>query len=1046
MKKTPKAKLERPGGIVIEASTRKARRKEQRSAKKKKPHQQQQIMRKDDSIKSKTRSRSNSFEHPRKKVKFSNTVEEKTIPSRNKISTSTSMIQKSRKKTPKMQSTMEGDEIIKENGRYHAKYDHLDDETAAALRKDDIEIEYLESSLGIKSKKGRGKDRAEAKKLNSEYAKNEGFGDDFGDFLLGLDDLVESCVGDNDNEDEELQSNDGEESNSHSSEGSDDERGGNEEDSVSEEMDDGSLDRDEEASNDEDIHNKESKDDAASDNEDLENGDEYDEYGMLEDPYEHLDEDTALALRNDDAEIALLEEKLGLSTSSKAKKKLKKEFASSFQGYGEDFGDFLDDLDTLGERIGLGRHPRDCDEKEGNCLSTEHQSDSDRSNDANDYSDSDTGDEHEDDSDEGGIEADHDIAHTYRPTSGEDIYGNKIDSTNHSATPAKYMPPHLRKKLDENSSDGAVSANSAERSTTSKIAANPETLKLIQRSLNSSLNRLSEQTLESVSKSIASLYSQYPFHDMNDCLWSNIQLACVPPHMIMSKLIPLYIAAVSGVHFLGGDGIQLGGCLVEWAVKRLYDTLSKCREGQRPGEDDDYEIINKESSNLMLIVCYLYNYNVFHCTLLYDLVRDFIENFTEVDVESLLLILSHCGQQLRSDDPSALKEIVSLVKDRAQKTAGSEIKNIADSSRVEYMVSTIIELKNNKPKKQDVIIREKTNGFKKCIGRIKSSAMSGKKGAGSCLRITLRDVLDAETKGRWWLLGASWAGNQHHKQLFDEGQLTGRVKPDASLDQSEITSNSKSSKTLSNEEKLLACAASQRMNTDARRAIFCIIMGSTDCDDAFEKLVRAGMLKKKAERDVIRVLIHCCGEEKAYNPFYSFVALRVCEYQPNSRFTLMLTFWDAFKQLESYSARKVANLAKLLAHLVGAKEKCLTIGVLKRIEFSPSNMPELTIIFLSVFMTALFESVHNTQHIQTIFSHGAATGSHSMGSNKSQDSDDDIGDSNKQATKKEDLSDLRESISLFLLQYLKSSPKNITGSKFNKNLTAAIEICERNHF
>jgi nucleolar MIF4G domain-containing protein 1 len=37
---------------------------------------------------------------------------------------------------------------------------------------------------------------------------------------------------------------------------------------------------------------------------------------------------------------------------------------------------------------------------------------------------------------------------------------------------------------------------------------------------------------------------------------------------------------------------------------------------------------------------------------------------------------------------------------------------------------------------------------------------------------------------------------------------------------------------------LLALAAAQRMNTDARRAVFCAIMGSEDCLEAFEKLLR----------------------------------------------------------------------------------------------------------------------------------------------------------------------------------------------------------------
>jgi len=39
---------------------------------------------------------------------------------------------------------------------------------------------------------------------------------------------------------------------------------------------------------------------------------------------------------------------------------------------------------------------------------------------------------------------------TYRPTGGEDIYGNKVDSNSgDAAKPTKYIPPHLRKKLEK---------------------------------------------------------------------------------------------------------------------------------------------------------------------------------------------------------------------------------------------------------------------------------------------------------------------------------------------------------------------------------------------------------------------------------------------------------------------------------------------------------------------------------------------------------------------------------------------------------------------
>ena len=1041
------------GGIVIEATNRKARRKEQRHAKKK---QKQPTKRKtvDPSLtssssrgstyiankkqkKDDTREGISSNNNDDKRVQFSNTVQEKTIPSvKNHIP-----IGLKKKKSSTLAQESDDDEYeqsttlstnSKSSNRY---YQNLDIETATALHADDVEIEYLESNLGIKKSSKKKKMNSISQELNKEYAKNEGFGDDFGTFLLGLDSLVDRCMGGgkDDDDDDDADAESGSEDNNDESENGDS-------NSESEEGSDGKMNNDSES----DSNESQSMEDTN------------------QDPYANFDEETALALRNDDAEIAALETKLGLSTSSKARKKLNKEFASTFMGYGEDFGDFLNDLDKLGDKVGTDNNRGQ--RKEG--YESMEESDDSFSNARETYTGSDDGsssneesgsESDEDDNDEPVDTADHDESLTYRPTSGEDIYGNKIDSTNiDGKKPTKYIPPHLRKTLDQSTT--IDDTNDSSKSQAAISAADPETIQHIQRQLNNILNRLSNQTLESVSKSLSKLYATYPFHDVNECLWKNIQNACIPPHMIMSGLIPLYIGAMAGVHWLGGDGIQLGGNLVEWSVVRLFDSLTKGRqskpnnlelEEEEDGQQQQHDMINKEASNLLLIVCYLYNYGVIHCTLIYDLVRDFIKNFTEIDVESLLLILSHCGQQLRSDDPSSLREIVLLVKERAQKAAVHNDGNVADSSRIQYMVDTIIELKNNKPRKQDALLREKTNAIKKCIGRVKTSAsqlLAGKK-SGSCLRVTLQDILDAETKGRWWLVGASWAGNQYHDKLWG-GEDEGDGDEDGQVESTKPSKKKQSSRKNESEDSLLALASSQRMNTDARRSIFCIIMGSTDCNDAFEKLVRSGMLKPKVERDVIRVIVHCCGEEKAYNPYYAYLAIRCCEYQAKSKFTLMLTFWDAFKLIDGYNIRKVANLAKLLAHLIGASNKCLTIGVLKRIEFSPSNMSEMIIVFLSIFMTTLFESCDDALGIQEIFAHGINTLGDAPPAGKtrvvdSNSDDDDSGKALHQTTKKEDLSDLRESLSIFLLQYLQDSPHNIEGSKWNANLQAAISTCEK---
>ncbi len=40
------------------------------------------------------------------------------------------------------------------------------------------------------------------------------------------------------------------------------------------------------------------------------------------------------------------------------------------------------------------------------------------------------------------------------------------------------------------------------------------------------------------------------------------------------------------------------------------------------------------------------------------------------------------------------------------------------------------------------------------------------------------------------------------------------------------------------DELTISQAAGQRMNTDARRAVFCAVMGAEDCMDAFERLLK----------------------------------------------------------------------------------------------------------------------------------------------------------------------------------------------------------------
>ena len=238
---------------------------------------------------------------------------------------------------------------------------------------------------------------------------------------------------------------------------------------------------------------------------------------------------------------------------------------------------------------------------------------------------------------------------------------------------------------------------------------------------------------------------------------------------------------------------------------------------------------------------------------------------------------------------------------------------------------------------------------------------------------------------------------------------------DSNLSSSPKQSDQQTSK---EEDALLRLAAEQRMNTDVRRAIFCIIMGSADINDAFEKLVRGEFFQKKKDRDIVRLLVDCVGREKHYNPFYAHLLQRVTNYQPKCKFTLQLTFYDVFKQMdEKMDVRKAANTAKLLSQLV--KFGVLTLNVFKGMDALKEDvhdMPESCCAFFSVFCVQLFEKMEDSKEVKKLFETGIP---------RTVDGDA-----------------LRESLSLFMMQYIESNPKNVNKSSFKNNYKVALKACE----
>ncbi|KAB5578993.1 hypothetical protein PHYPO_G00189430 [Pangasianodon hypophthalmus] len=452
---------------------------------------------------------------------------------------------------------------------------------------------------------------------------------------------------------------------------------------------------------------------------------------------------------------------------------------------------------------------------------------------------------------------------------------NPQDKSSSSEPTGKYVPPHLR--------DAADSKRRAE-------------LERLKRSLKGLINRLSEPNMGSISGQVEEMYMSNSRKDMNDALTEVLMAACVTPALMPDRLLMEHILLVSVLHHT--VGLEVGAHVLETVVRRFDET-------QRDGS-----ITGKECCNLASMMAHMYNFQVVHSLLLFDVLKRLLASFTPQDVELMLLLLRNVGFSLRKDDPLGLKELIS----ETQRKASAEGSRFSDQTRVRFMLETMLALKNNDMRKIPGYDPEPVERLRKLQRTLIQNRASG---TDVKLRVSLENLLEAQRVGRWWIVGSSWSGAP---MIQDD-------KPTAQPVKGEQFS-----------AKVLELARKQRMNTDIRRNIFCVIMTSEDYLDAFEKLLRLG-LKGQQERDIIHVLLDCCLQEKSFNGFYAVLAEKFCAHDRRFQMTFQFCLWDKFKDLATLSSSSFTNLVQMVTHLL--TKNSLSLSILKAIEFGELDKPKI---------------------------------------------------------------------------------------------------------
>ncbi|KAF8843775.1 ARM repeat-containing protein [Paxillus ammoniavirescens] len=473
----------------------------------------------------------------------------------------------------------------------------------------------------------------------------------------------------------------------------------------------------------------------------------------------------------------------------------------------------------------------------------------------------------------------------------------------------RYIPPGLRKQAEG----------------TDKTQ---EDVEKLTRQLKGLINRMSEQNMSTVLDGMEEIYRKHRRHDVTSSLTTLIIDGISSHAMLLDSFVVLHAAFISSMHKL--IGIEFAAFVVQNIVFS-YERHLQNYESDVPNASDKPEDRGKESSNLIVLLSELYNFQVISCILLYDIVRDLLsKELSEFRVELLLKILRNSGQQLRQDDPSALKDIVALAQSSIAKK-GDDL-----STRTKFMIETLTNLKNNKIKKSatqhqggDAVERMKK--FLTGLGKKRHVQ------AHEPLRVSLDDLRSAETKGKWWLVGAAWGGDP----LVDQQHEASTKRTEASAEDISDTA-------------LVKLARKQGMNTDIRRSIFVVLMSSDDYLDACERLAQLN-LSEVQQREIVRVILHCCGNEKSYNPYYSLVCQQLCQTSHSYKITLQFCLWDFLRDLgetsvggaevikhlkdenvqfevKNISSSRMKNVAK--AYGWWMSKDCCSLTILKPVDFT----------------------------------------------------------------------------------------------------------------
>ena len=329
-------------------------------------------------------------------------------------------------------------------------------------------------------------------------------------------------------------------------------------------------------------------------------------------------------LEEDDAEIAELEKKLGL----KKGKKLPKAFDD------DGLGDLLDGLDDLDDLGGAAKGKRKRGGEDEAWLESKRQKQavpySKPSKRRTSSSKSEDSPSDEEKSFEGFSEEE---ASLDGDLEEEDDDFDLLDSE--AASEEEDGPPPPVKRVRENPYAPPVPAGAATPkyippSRRSPPSSDAEALSRLKRQTQGLLNRLGEANLLSILRDIEQLYQDNPRQFVTSTVLDLLFALIYDRSALTTTFLVLHAGFVAALYkIIGADfGAQL--------VERLVEQLDESYSIQATSDD----VSGKQATNLVTFMSELYNFQVIGPNLIFDCIRLFLKDLSELNTELLLRIIN----------------------------------------------------------------------------------------------------------------------------------------------------------------------------------------------------------------------------------------------------------------------------------------------------------------------------------------------------------------------------------------------------------------------